>query len=70
MILKILVTVIFVLVGLLGLRLVSGDTTARVAKRKSARVMAERRKNSDPMIRCPRCDAWHDPAEPCTCSSS
>ena len=70
MILKIIVTIVFVLVGLMALRLVTGETTARVAKRKTTRVMAERRKNSEPMVRCARCDAWHAPGEPCSCSSS
>ncbi len=70
MILKIIVTIIFVLVGMMALRLVSGETTARVAKRKTTRVLNERRKNSEPMVRCTRCDAWHAPEEPCTCSSS
>jgi hypothetical protein len=70
MVLKIIVTIIFVLFGLLALRLVSGDTSARVTKRKTERVMAERRKNSEPMVRCARCDAWHTPGETCDCSSS
>ncbi len=70
MVLKIIVTIIFVLAALLVLRLVSGDTTARVAKRKSARIMAERQKNSEPMVRCAQCNAWHTPGETCDCSSS
>jgi|GEM_PF-2330820 len=67
MILKILFTVIAVIVALTALRIVGGKSTASVARDKTRRTLAKRQRESAPMIRCPRCDAWHDPAERCTC---
>lgn len=70
MILKILFTVIAVIAGLTVLRVVNGHSTASVARDKAKRAIKKRQRESAPMMRCPRCDAWHDPAEICTCSSS
>jgi ribosomal protein L32 len=69
MILKIIVTIVFVLVGLMTLRLVSGDSGTKIAKR-DRRALAKRRQGSEAMIRCDTCGKWHAPTEPCTCSSS
>ena len=70
MILKIVLTVIAVIAGLTVLRLVNGRSTASVSRDRAKRALAKRQRESAAMIRCPRCDAWHDPAEPCSCSSS
>ena len=70
MILKILITAIAVIVALGVLRVAGGRSTASVARDKARRSIAKRQRESAPMIRCARCGAWHDPAEPCACTSS
>ena len=69
MILKIVLTVLAVIAGLTVLRVVNGRSTASVARDRTKRALAKRQRESAPMVRCPRCDAWHDPAERCSCSS-
>ncbi len=69
MILKTLFTIIAVIVGLTILRVVNGRSTASVARDKKKHAIRKRQRESAAMIRCPRCDAWHDPAEACSCSS-
>lgn len=70
MILKFLVTVIAVIVALAVLRVAGGRSTASVARDRARRALDRRRRESAPMVRCARCDAWHDPAESCACTSS
>lgn len=70
MILKIIFTVIAVIVALTVLRVVNGRSTGSVMRDKARRTIAKRQRESAAMIRCPRCSAWHDPAEFCSCSSS
>lgn len=69
MILKILFTVLAVIAALTVLRVVGGSSTASVRRDKTKRAIAKRQRESAPMIRCLRCDAWHDPAETCACKS-
>ncbi len=69
MILKILFTVIAVIAALTVLRIVNGRSTASVSRDRASRAIRKRQRESAAMMRCPRCDAWHDPAETCTCSS-
>lgn len=70
MILKILFTIVAVIAALTVLRVVNGKSTASVARDKAMRSIKKRQRESAPMVRCARCDAWHDPAETCSCSSS
>ncbi len=70
MILKILFTVLAVIAALTVLRVVNGKSTASVARDKASRAIKKRQRESAPMMRCARCDAWHDPAETCSCTSS
>ncbi len=70
MILKILFTTLAVIAALTVLRIVGGKSNASVARDKTKRALAKRQRESAPMIRCTRCGAWHDPAEPCLCTSS
>ncbi len=69
MILKIVFTALAVMAALTVLRVVNGRSSASVARDRTKRALAKRRRESAAMVRCPRCDAWHDPAEPCACSS-
>jgi len=70
MILKILITILAVIAALTVLRIAGGKSTASVARDKTRRAIARRKRESAPMVQCPRCAAWHDPAETCACKSS
>jgi len=70
MILKILITIVAVIAALFVLRVTGGRSTASVKRDKAHRAIKKRQRESAPMIRCTRCNAWHDPAETCSCTPS